>query len=222
MSHDNVGCKTTMSKMNRRNVLLGLGTAAAGSGIVFGSGAFTQVEAERDIDIRVEEDASDAIVQLAPNGNVDAVTVDGQGIFGIDIEDATNTDVGINVDSTLDIGQFTDPDDLSAGVAEEAFTLTDNSETGATDDEFEETDLNVAVDATESENSQSVTVVIDDDDGNPIQIESSGDEENPEEEENVDLDEGDADVALRVDTGADGAENISATITFEVESEQST
>ena len=212
-----------MADMNRRNVLVGLGTAAAGSGMVFGSGALTQVEAERDIDISVEEDDdSDAIVQLAPNDDVDAVTVDGDGIFGIDIEDATDSGVGINVDSTLDIGQFTDPENLSDGVAEEAFTLTDNSEIDNTENEFDETDLNVAVDATESEDSQSVTVVIDDGGTNPIQIESKGDEGDPEEQENVDLDGGDADVALRVDTGTDGASDISATITFEVESEETT
>ncbi|ESS02427.1 MAG: hypothetical protein A07HR67_02758 [uncultured archaeon A07HR67] len=58
--------------MNRRNVLLGLGTAAAGSGIVFGSGAFTQVQAERDITIGVSTDEN-ALVELKPNDSIESV-----------------------------------------------------------------------------------------------------------------------------------------------------
>ena len=63
-----------MADMNRRNVLLGLGTAAAGSGIVFGSGAFTQLEADRDVTISVEDDGS-AQVGLT-EGGVDTEAVD--------------------------------------------------------------------------------------------------------------------------------------------------
>ncbi|WP_162991485.1 hypothetical protein [Halostella salina] len=50
--------------MNRRNVLIGLGTAVVGGGAAFGSGAFTNVEAERTVDLQTSGDGS-AQVQLS-------------------------------------------------------------------------------------------------------------------------------------------------------------
>lgn len=52
--------------MNRRNVLIGLGTVAAGGGAVFGSGAFSTVEADRTVSVATVGDAS-AILSLDPN-----------------------------------------------------------------------------------------------------------------------------------------------------------
>lgn len=54
--------------MNRRSVLLGLGTAAAGSGVVFGSGAFTQTSADRDVDLAFADDDKAALA-LAEGAN---------------------------------------------------------------------------------------------------------------------------------------------------------
>ena len=42
--------------MNRRTVLLGLGAAGVGSGALFASGAFTSVEADREVDLSVASD----------------------------------------------------------------------------------------------------------------------------------------------------------------------
>lgn len=44
--------------MNRRNVLIGLGGVAAGGGALLGSGAFSQVEAGRSVNLGTEGDAS--------------------------------------------------------------------------------------------------------------------------------------------------------------------
>jgi len=49
--------ETTMS-MNRRKVLVGLGTIVAGGGVAFGSGAFSTVSAERTVDASTTGDAS--------------------------------------------------------------------------------------------------------------------------------------------------------------------
>lgn len=53
-------------KLNRRSVLFGLGTLSASVGGIFGSGAFSSVEATRTVDINTTSDAS-AILTFAAN-----------------------------------------------------------------------------------------------------------------------------------------------------------
>lgn len=65
--------------MNRRSVLLGLGTAAAGSGVVFGSGAFTQTSADRDVDLAFAND-SGAALALAEGENSDSESGDPEAL----------------------------------------------------------------------------------------------------------------------------------------------
>ena len=100
--------------MNRRNVLIGLGTAAAGSSMAFGSGAFTQVEADRALSIDVDGDAS-AAVELNASGDVDGVDNDGGSGDALQINEEE-----LNEDSTVTFGDFdTDPDEVSTA----AFTI---------------------------------------------------------------------------------------------------
>ena len=90
-----------MADMNRRNVLLGLGTAAAGSGIVFGSGAFTQLEADRDVTISVEDDGS-AQVGLTEGGvDTDAVDTDA----GADDNEIAIVQSDINAGAQVRLGE---------------------------------------------------------------------------------------------------------------------
>jgi hypothetical protein len=56
--------------MNRRNVLVGLGAVAVGGGAAFGSGAFSQVEAERTMNVSTAGDAN-ALLGLDPNDSSD-------------------------------------------------------------------------------------------------------------------------------------------------------
>lgn len=65
--------------MNRRNVLTGLGGLAISGGALFGSGAFTSVEAERTVEVNViapddisGEDAADFIADKYVDVRVDA------------------------------------------------------------------------------------------------------------------------------------------------------
>ncbi len=69
--------------LNRRNVLLGLGTMTIGGGAAFGSGAFSQVEAERSVTVDVAED-SDALIALAA-GDSAYVNEDDGGLIVIDL-----------------------------------------------------------------------------------------------------------------------------------------
>ena len=101
-----------MADMNRRNVLLGLGTAAAGSGIVFGSGAFTQIEAERAVEIEIEADDETAN-EVTFTDEADNVEVDGStGLLSIgnnaEFPQAEEIDFGeFGVDDGMDPAAFT-------------------------------------------------------------------------------------------------------------------
>jgi hypothetical protein len=88
--------------MKRRTLLAGLGASAAGSAILFGSGAFTQVEAERDLTIGVDED-SNALLALEA-GEVASVFSD-SGELVIDTDELSNGNEGFNVNSSVLIGE---------------------------------------------------------------------------------------------------------------------
>lgn len=79
--------------MNRRTLLSALGTIGAGGAIVTGTGAFTSVEANRDLTVSVADDAN-ALLALRPNGpNGDYVDTDG-GTVGIDLSGNDGDGVG--------------------------------------------------------------------------------------------------------------------------------
>lgn len=68
-------------KLNRRNALIGLGAVATGGGALFGSGAFSTVDANRTVSISQTGDAS-ALLGLGP----------GDGATGIVGSEFNNTD----------------------------------------------------------------------------------------------------------------------------------
>lgn len=113
--------------VNRRGVLLGLGTAAAGSGAIFGSGAFTTLQADRNITIRLAEDenadialkdtaiTSDLVTNsTSANDNQIEFDFDSDGSGGINSNatarfgnSSNTTDVpGADLDSSVDVGAF--------------------------------------------------------------------------------------------------------------------
>ena len=67
-------------RLTRRNALIGLGTVAAGAGVIGGTGAFTSVDAERDLTIQSTND-SDANVQIEvdPDGKHESLADGGDG-----------------------------------------------------------------------------------------------------------------------------------------------
>lgn len=110
--------------MNRRNVLIGVGAAAVGSGIVFGSGAFTQVSADRDITIEVDDD-SQALLELNASADLDSVFHE-NGQLTIDSNELSGNGEGFNNNAWVEIGG-TDEDAFGAGdVTDEAFEVSNN------------------------------------------------------------------------------------------------
>lgn len=66
-------------KMNRRNVLAGLGTIVAGGGAALGSGAFSTTEASRTLDVNVVTNtdiAADFVDIVLHPGGVNSVVID--------------------------------------------------------------------------------------------------------------------------------------------------
>ena len=83
-------------KMNRRNVLVGLGGLAIGGGALFGSGAFDQVEAERDVTVETTDDA-DALLAIDVDDDYEDIS---SGVTSIDLSDDNLTSAqGLNPDA---------------------------------------------------------------------------------------------------------------------------
>lgn len=94
--------------MNRRKLILGLGTLTAGLAAASGSGAFSAAQIkEREANIQVVNDAG-ALIGLKPNPDVAGVNDDG-GELTIDLEDP-----GINQNSTYQFGLFATNANVSA------------------------------------------------------------------------------------------------------------
>lgn len=105
-------------RLNRRNVLVGLGTIVAGGGAALGTGAFSSVEAQREVTVDVTDDTA-ALIGLTA-GTSSYVNEDGgsdNNLLKIDLssDELENAD-GINLDGTLTI--------------EDAFTITNNHDGG--------------------------------------------------------------------------------------------
>ena len=172
-----------MADMNRRNVLLGLGTAAAGSGIVFGSGAFTQIEAERAVEIEIQAD-NEATNEVTLTAEADNVEVDGtSGLLSI------GNDAEFPQAEEIDFGEF----GAESGMDPAAFTI-----------ELADADL-------QEDDTVTVTGDGDPDGANGILVsvsDASGDFTEDGEEEGSAGDE----VTLTVGTGPDGSEEVDVAV----------
>lgn len=87
--------------MNRRNVLIGLGTVTAGGGAVFASGAFSQVEADRSVSVATAGDAS-ALVALSVDDSYNGISDGGTGTQGETILDISLENINDDAVTTFD------------------------------------------------------------------------------------------------------------------------
>jgi hypothetical protein len=94
--------------MKRRQVIAAIGALSGGGAVVTGTGAFTSVEANRDLSVQVADD-SNALLRMAAagEGNDEYITTDG-GELGIDL--TSNNDAvdgqGVNANATTVIADL--------------------------------------------------------------------------------------------------------------------
>jgi|AntDeeMetagen285_2_1112576.scaffolds.fasta_scaffold08781_1 hypothetical protein len=85
--------------MNRRKFILGLGATAAGGVSLLGSGAFTSVEAERNITVNVTSD-SDAFLGLQPSdGPNGEYATESNGLLALTVTETNAGGSGVNPDA---------------------------------------------------------------------------------------------------------------------------
>ena len=143
--------------MNRRNVLIGLGTVAAGGGAALGTGAFSQVEAGRTVSIATSGDDT-AQVQLDLDSALDA---------GGDTIEFSESDINADAVTTYDNG-LTVTIPTSSPKREYTLEIQDGDENDLLKDSATKTDsgdelqlVNGSVDTTSNPNS----ATLDNDDG---------------------------------------------------------
>jgi len=91
--------------MNRRQLILGLGSTSAVSNLLVSSGAFSQVEADRSISVQVAADSS-AYLALVPNERITGIRESESGELEVNL-----TDLGINPSATTQFGHFVEVED---------------------------------------------------------------------------------------------------------------
>jgi hypothetical protein len=110
-------------KSNRRSVLIGLGALTVGGGAVFGTGAFSTVEADRSVTVNIDGDSA-GLIALNPDG--DGATSDVvqlvNGLLEINFDAAASGSQGVNLDAETFVGDIT----ASTSVDTNALTITNN------------------------------------------------------------------------------------------------
>jgi hypothetical protein len=86
-------------QLTRRNTLIGLGTIAAGAGVINGSGAFDSVSADRSFEVSVSGDAAGLLGLTVTNETIAGTeTVDGNKIiyFQLDSDETSSDSPAVN------------------------------------------------------------------------------------------------------------------------------
>ena len=76
-------------RLTRRNALIGLGTAAAGAGVIGGTGAFTSVEADRSVSVQTSGDSGAGLGLSAEGSYDDYVNVTDDGIVELTFDNVS-------------------------------------------------------------------------------------------------------------------------------------
>lgn len=127
---------------NKRKWIMALGLVAVMTGVVFGTGAFTQVEADRTVDVDVADD-SDALLGIyETTGNYTRVNPGPAGAQTVEIvlnDSSSATGIGVNdnavttIDSVLNISnQGTQPVDIDVEGGPTGVNLTGLPQNGVT------------------------------------------------------------------------------------------
>lgn len=116
--------------MNRRKVLLGMGTAAIGSGAAFGSGAFTQMTADRSASITVQNDANGlvALTEGSEGSVSEFISTNSNGELTINLSGSEQgTPEGVNSGGSFQIGGSTSSTNIGTSTDDGGTTYTFDS-----------------------------------------------------------------------------------------------
>jgi hypothetical protein len=117
-------------KLNRRKALMGIGTLTVGSGAALGSGAFTQVNAERQLSVGVANDSNGFLgLEADPSSSLTTNAVSNTGgQLTIDLSGTNSPASGVNDEATTRIGVVsTDTGGAVTNVDTAAFRVFNNS-----------------------------------------------------------------------------------------------
>lgn len=95
-------------QLTRRNTIIGLGTIAAGAGVIGGSGAFDSVEADRSFEVSVSGDANALLgLQAADNSIIAGTETGGAGgndiiYFELQDEETEGQNTALNENATTE------------------------------------------------------------------------------------------------------------------------
>lgn len=117
--------------MERRNFVIGLGGIAASAGLIAGSGAFSQISADRNMSVTLADDASAYMSLAQGTGGASYTSVDADGnvqlTFGALNEATGANDNAVSMfDSLVEVGNNGDAQ-VTLG-----YTITDSSATEVT------------------------------------------------------------------------------------------
>ena len=188
--------------MNRRNVLVGLGTIVAGGGAALGTGAFSSVSADRTVNVEVAGD-SGSLLALEPDADTELATMDGDTLQ-INLGDS---DAGLNVNATTTV--------------EPLFTATNNGGntvnfevSSATGDDVNLSDNTITVGVFEDDNGSeadagTLDITFYDNSGS---ADSNSIVNSPVELADADDSDNDVDIAVEIDTNDVSASDISSAV----------
>jgi len=149
-------------KMNRRNALIGLGAMATGGGALFGSGAFSSVEADRTVSVTTAGDNS-AFLSISVGGDYaidnsgadDAVTIDlegASGSSGFNDDAETTVDAVLTLENNTEDGTSTDVGFSDGGTITDGITLVVDETSGTV-----ESEVNFSLDQASNANSHTLS-----------------------------------------------------------------
>jgi len=143
-------------KSNRRSVLIGLGTLTVGGGAVFGTGAFSSVDADRSVSVTVADD-SNALLGLSVEDSYNGISSPSGGQASFDFTDI-NENAVTEFDAALTVTN-NGSEEVSVSVSDspaaitffEAGTENDISESGneitiASEDPSATADIDIEID----------------------------------------------------------------------------
>ena len=155
--------------MNRRNVLIGLGAVAAGGGAVLGSGAFSQVDADRSVSISTAGDGAGLLALSLDTASYNGLSdnsgsengTNGENTIQIDLESINDDAVTTFEDALTVENNGNNPVSLSiddSAVSGVTFTPASSSLPATASDDTDQTTVSIEVDTTTTVSGGDVTI----------------------------------------------------------------